>query len=210
MKQLKLGLPKGIFVEDFGKLNISEKKAAGLLNFAPTKLYSDKDIIVSEKTVFFNEHSPFNHKNGNFFWDNIDTISDRNFETNFSATDFFLDTFLHEFAHAAHEDNLMNKYNGKRLVNLLQKCLSPQNIQNFQTKYKDLFSKICQYADTNPLDTVACDLSKRIIESLDKNLLVVQNNFIKNSPYRRFSLFGTPFDELQQKLREYWKGNFFE
>lgn len=210
IKKLKLGLPKGIFVEDFKKLNILNKNADGLLNFAPTKLYSTKDLIVGEKTIFFNEHKDLNYTNGNLFWDNIDQIADHNFETKFAATDYFLEIFLHEFAHSIHEENLINKLGGKRLVQLLYQILNEQNIADFQTKYKNSFNRICQYAAANPLDAVACDLSKRIITSLDSMSLIPKYNCIKNSPYRKFALFYTPSDKLEQKLRKYWNGKFFE
>ena len=46
---LNLGIPKGIFVEDFNKLKIVEKEATGFLNFAPAKLYLGDDKIIPEK-----------------------------------------------------------------------------------------------------------------------------------------------------------------
>lgn len=36
---LRLGLPKGIFVEDFKLLNVSNQQSAGITNFAPCQLY---------------------------------------------------------------------------------------------------------------------------------------------------------------------------
>ena len=61
---LNLGIPKGIFVEDFKKLKIAEKEAAGFLNFAPAKLYLGNDKITPEKTIFFNEFEGFNYSGG--------------------------------------------------------------------------------------------------------------------------------------------------
>ena len=51
---LELGMPKGIFVEDFRKLNITKQDSAGFCNMAPTKLYTEREDIVPEKTIFFN------------------------------------------------------------------------------------------------------------------------------------------------------------
>lgn len=202
MKKLKLGLPKGIFVEDFFYLNVSDKKAPGLLNFAPAKLYLDKDTIVPEKTIFFNEYEELNHTKGNLFWDNINEISDQTFENNLSTTDFFLEMFLHEFSHVAHETNLIEKLGGTKLVKLLQ------NLSHFQIQNSDLVAKICQYAVSNPLEAVACDLSKRIIISLDRESLIPKDNCIRNSPYRKLSLFHRQESRLDKMLRAYWNGKF--
>jgi len=210
IKKLKLGFPKGIFVEDFNLLNVSNKNSAGLMNNAPTKLYLNQDVIIPEKTIFFNEFRVLNHKNGNEFWDNIDQFSDELHDSNISVTDFFLETFLHEFAHAAHEENLINKLNGSLLINILQKCLSKENIHIFQTKYKDIFSNICEYASINPIEAVACDLSRRIIEATDKNALKPRNNGFKSGPYRSPSLFYRPKDILTRKLHNYWNGKLLE
>ena len=52
MKPLKMGLPRGVFVEDFKKLNISENHPA-MVNLVPTKLYKEEDFIVPEMVIFF-------------------------------------------------------------------------------------------------------------------------------------------------------------
>ena len=202
IKKLKLGLPEGIFVEDFAKPNVLDKDASGLMNFAPTKLYSVNDTVVGEKTIFFNEYKDLNHKNGNLFWDNINQVADETYEANMSTTDFFLEIFLHEFAHAAHESNLIKKFGGKKLISSLQ------NLNNLQVQNKHLVSQICKYALSNPLEVVACDLSKRIITSLNKESLIPADNCIKNSPYRKFSLFYKPDNLLDHMLRGYWNGKY--
>ena len=73
-----------------------------------------------------------------------------------------------------------------------------------------LKKELCSYASLNPIETVACDFSKRIIKSLDKNSLLPQYNFIDKSPYRR----RTPVDifkkekNMEKTLRNFWNGKF--
>ena len=54
MSGINFGLPKGIFAEDFDTFDCFSKNAYGFCNMAPAKLYRHKDIIVPEKTIFFN------------------------------------------------------------------------------------------------------------------------------------------------------------
>ena len=178
IQKLNLGIPRAIFVEDFNKLNIIEQGALGFTNFAPTKLYLNNDSITQEKTIFFNKLN----------WENIDEISDENFKFGITTTDFFLETFLHEFAHVIHENNLLDKKNGSNVIAFLQKMLNPKFIETFQIKYANILKSICNYASENPLETVACDLSKRILNNIDKSTLKPRNNFIHSSPYQNFSI----------------------
>ena len=53
------------------------------------------------------------------FWDEIDIISDFEYEQKASPTDHFLYHFLHEFVHSAHEDNLLNTLGVKKALNYL-------------------------------------------------------------------------------------------
>lgn len=200
---LNLGFPKGIFVEDFNKLNIENQNALGFINFAPTKLYLNNDTIISEKAIFFNRLN----------WDNIDKISDENYEFGFTTTDFFLETFLHEFSHVIHEDNLLNKKNGRDVIIFIQKMLNPKFIKDFQTKYKIFLDSKCLYASENPLETVACDISNRILNNIDKNALTPKNDFTLLSPYKNISLFQKfimSCNKKQEKnllLNKIWQGN---
>ena len=206
---LNLGLPNGVFVEDFKKLNIREGNATGFLNFAPTKLYLSENKITPEKTIFFNEFKGFNYSGGNEFWDRIDRMADENFERHFSSTDFFLEPILHEFVHAVHEQNLIQKLGGKKLVKLLEETLTPPKLETFRAKYGLMFEKICTYASETPFEAVACDLSKRTIENLDKTTLLPQSNFIKSSPYRKLSPLKRLFlyeseSTPSRSLRHFW------
>ena len=208
---LKLGLPNGIFVYDFKKLNIKEKNATGFLNFAPAKLYFDENKITPEKTIFFNEFKGFKYSGGNEFWDRIDQMADENFDRHFSSTDFFLEPVLHEFLHAVHEENLIQKLGGKKLVKLLEETLTPPKLEIFRAKYGLMLEKICTYASETPFEAVACDLSKRTIENLDKTALLPQSNFIKTSPYRKLSPLKRLFLFKSASvpagiLRHFWEG----
>ena len=208
---LNLGLPNGVFVEDFKKLNIKEGNATGFLNFAPTKLHLSENKITPEKTIFFNEFKGFNYSGGNEFWDRIDRMADENFDRHFSSTDFFLEPILHEFLHAVHEQNLIQKLGGKKLVKLLEETLTPPKLETFRAKYGRMLEKICTYASETPFEAVACDLSKRTIENLDKTTLLPQSNFIKSSPYRKLSPLKRHFiyeseSTPTRTLRHFWEG----
>lgn len=209
--RLNLGLPNGIFVEDFNKLNVAEKEATGFLNFAPTKLYLGADKITPEKTIFFNEFEEFNYSGGNEFWNRIDRMSDENFDHRFASTDFFLEPILHEFLHSVHEDNLIQKLGGKRVLEILKSALTPLHIKTFIAKYDRLLEPICTYASTNPFEAIACDFSKRTIENLDKTTLLPQSNFILKSPYKKQNFLESLFihkseSELTQTLHRFWNG----
>ncbi len=210
---LKFGFPKGIFVEDFKNLTTNNKNALGLTNFAPTKLYINSNKIVPEKTIFFNEFEDYNYSKGNKLWENIDLIADKNFETNITTTDFYLETFLHEFFHVIHENNLMNRLNPNILISTLQEILNPDYLKIFQQKYRQDFNKICKYASTNPLETIACDLSKRTIENLNKSTLLPEKNYISKSPYKKTSLFSllpvlNKEPNISKTLTKFWNGVF--
>lgn len=200
---LNLGFPNGIFVEDFNKLNIAKQGTLGFTNFAPTKLYLNNDSIIQEKTIFFDKLN----------WGKIDEISDENFKFGITTTDFFLETFLHEFTHVIHEDNLLSKKSGSKVIAFLQKMLNPQFIETFCIKYESILKSMCNYASENPLETIACDLSKRIINSIDKNTFKSQNDFMHSSPYQNFSMIKKIcmlYDKKQDEsllLNKIWIGN---
>ena len=176
--KVNLGWPNGIFVEDLNKLNIDKTGVLGFTNLAPVKLYKNKDLIVPEKTIFFDKLD----------WSKIDEIADENYSFGINTTDFFLEPFLHEFTHVLHENNLLNNKSGNDVKKFLLNMLNPEFIKSFQSKYSDFVCTICNYARENPLETVACDISKRILNCIDKNTLSPQYNFIEGSPYRKLSI----------------------
>jgi len=200
---LNLGFPNGIFVEDFNKLRVDRTGVLGFTNFAPAKLFTGKDCITPEKTIFFDKLD----------WYKADEISDENYKFGISTTDFFLETFLHEFMHVIHEDNLLKQKSGSEVITILQKMLNPQFITTFRSKYETILKSICDYAAENPLEAVACDISKRVLNSIDKNTLIPQNNFTLSSPYKKLSLLEIFYmlcsrkQEKKQLLNKIWTGN---
>lgn len=204
---LKLGLPQQILVEDFNILKLPQKFAFGIMNFAPTKLYTNQDTIVPEKAIVFNEFKDYNYSSGNKIWDKIDEIADFGYEHQMSSTDFFLETIFHEFAHAIHEENLINTLGGNKLLGLLEKTFVPDFINKFQQKYKNQFDNICKYANSNWIETVACDLSKRAMAGLDKEKLIPKSDFIQDSPYRKIKFLNILKTSKQdKKLHKFWNG----
>lgn len=92
-----------------------------------------------------------------------------------------------------------------------KKTLTPDFISKFQEKYKNQFSNICEYANSNWIETVACDLSRRVMASLDKEKLIPQFDFIKNSPYRKMNFIQFLRMISQNKeLHKFWNGKVSE
>ena len=197
---LNLGFPNGIYVEDFQKLNGIDTDSMGFTNFAPTYLYKSCNIVVPEKTIFFNEQD--------VNWDELDTIADKTYENGISTTDFFLENILHEFMHVLHENNMIKKLGGINLVKMLQKIQEEEIVNEFFRKHAKPLSEICHYAASNPLEAVACDLSKREVASLDKETLIPKTNIFNKKPYnKRLFLVGQKETHNEKLLRNYWNGN---
>ncbi len=208
---LKLGLPKGIFVQDFKTLHINNKTATGTTNFLPSLLYKNSNKIVPENTIFFNEFKELNYKNGNAYWDEIDSWADINFEEKFSATDFFMENFIHEFAHVMHNSNLLKKINMPELAEKLKLIQNPVYLRKFQDKYENKLNNICTYASSHPLEAIACDLSKRIINGTNKDRFEIQYNIIAQSPYAKTNFITRNYknnDILFRFLNKIWRGKF--
>ena len=122
---LNLGLPKGIFVEDFSKLDIQSQHCTfGFCNLFPVKLYKNNSSIIPEKTLFFNEIIGKNAEE-------IDRFADYVSISGFQPDSYFLTPILHEFIHAIHENHLINKLGGNSLLNKLTSI----NYENFLNKY---------------------------------------------------------------------------
>ncbi len=206
---LNLALPNGIFVEDFSCLDIKHKNSFGIMNFVPDFLHINKKVITPEKTIFFNEFKEMNYDGGNAIWDLVDELADMNFENKTTTTDFFLETFLHEFAHVMHEGNLQTRiYNGFDFIKTIISMQKTQN-PNFQKLKPEISEKISEYATTNPLEMIACDLSKRIINCTSKETLQPIGDFTINSPYKKQNLFKRLFerkDNLEKMLKNIWNG----
>lgn len=195
------GMPNGILVEDYEKLNGVDQSAMGLTNFVPSYLFKAKDIIVPEKTIVFNSN--------NIKWENLDSIADECYEKGISATDFFLENILHEFMHVLHENNMINRLGGEKLLKVLQSLHKEGFLDGFISKHGKKLSKICHYAGSNPLEAVACDLSKRNLKVLDKERLIPQKNIFGEYPYSEKTVLS--HRELSQRdmlLRKLWNGKF--
>ena len=199
--KLNLGIPNGIFTEDFSKLRTQNQNALGLTNFAPTYLYKDKTVITPEKTIFFNSND--------IKWNDIDSIADKCYENGILTTDFFLEHFFHEFMHVIHESNLINRLSGEKVISFLQKLNDLTTIENFQKNYAKSLSKICHYAASQPMEAIACDLSKRGLTNIDKENLTVNGNLFYSSPYNK-KIFLTQIQDTKTNkvLRQIWNGKF--
>ena len=105
------------------------------------------------------------------------------------------------------------KLGGEKTVKAVKKSLRSDYTQHFRAKNKNLLNTICEYASLNPFEAVACDLSKRFIENVNKNKLTIEQNFISKSPYRKHHFFLLPFTKtetnpLSDLLRKCWNGKF--
>ena len=178
--KLNLWLPREIYLEDFEKLNIkNSRNATGFCNFLRQKLYKGSDTLTDGLSIFFNKNIP---------WKYIDEISDHQYSQKDAPTDFFLDVIFHDFMHIIHEGNMLNKVGADKMMDFLIKASDTSNISKFQTKYMSELKKICNYATTNPVDAVACDLNKVISSNIDRNNLTIDTNPFINTPYEQIPL----------------------
>lgn len=166
-------------LEDF---NWQDKKEFlyGFTNFLPCKFKNDSETVIPAMSIVFNK---------DFSWEELDEISDNDFLKRQTTTNHFLESFIHEFFHVCHEGHLLLKYTSNEAVKRLNALADSDKTAVFQEKYGRLISdNICKYAKETPFDLVACDMSKRFIDSLDNNLQLTKNPF-ENSPYSRFYNF---------------------
>lgn len=205
--KLRLTLPEGIYVEDFRLLREQDPKALGTCNMLPTKLkiYSDEEI--QPGTIFFNSLHD---------WENIDKIADNDFATGLSSTPHFLNFGLHELVHSAYEDRLLDKIGAKTLVRELDLYKNQGQSARYQQKYGKQVSQICDYAKTDPFETIACDVPRVITSVLDnETLMPIKNPFI-GTPYEDLSFwqrfnkarFSRDTNSLNKILRRLWNGKF--
>ena len=198
--------PKGIFVENFSKLKPEMQNSIGFCNLQPSILKQNSSEIIPSRVIFFNDM---------FNWENINTLSDINYKNGLTSNSHFIYPFLHEVAHVMHENNLLRFLNGEQLAQKLDKIFLLEQKQFFSNRYGKYLKQICNYATTNPLEAVACDIPALIIPNLAADLHLKSNPFI-NSPYGKLSLIDkikklfnndngkTNFDILHS----FWNGKF--
>ena len=213
----KLKLPTGIFVENFENLNIPNINMYGFCNLQPVKLFKKSDKIVPSKVIFFNSQENIAKQfHGLTDWNFINNLADKRYSENQSATGHFLDIFLHEFMHVAHEDRIIKKIGVKKFLNLLSLIKNEKYIAEYRAKYGTKLSQICNYALYNPFEAIACDMSKTITNTLNPiSLMPFQNPFI-DSPYEKLSFlkriklktYSDKERPLFDILRNFWNGKF--
>jgi len=211
---LNLALPNGIFVEDFANLDIpDDQNLLGFCTTIPSPFLKNSKKMFPGKSIFFNRDPDKDCSDKSFTWNNISVIADYKKEVGDSSTNHFLEIIFHEFAHAIHFDHLSKILNKNDYLRLLVKLEEMDKNGSFKKKYLKTISKeSCIYAGTNPMESVACDLSKRILSSLDEYKLRPLENFTENSPYREHcfeetflsKIFDKKYDRL---IRRFWNGN---
>lgn len=190
-QSLGLGLPNSIYLEDFENLNIQNKDAVGLCNFAPTRLLNNSDKIIPEKSIFFNK---------DYFscsLDDFDKKVDEDFLNNVSATNSFLEPFMHEFSHVMHENNMLKLFDGYELVNILIKVINPEYVVQFQNQYSKLLNNICKFASVNPLEAVAYKLSHFILKNSQSDLGINFKQFSNETE-----------TNINKMCIDFWNGKF--
>lgn len=178
LKKPLFGLPTNIFVKDLNELNWEDQEIYGFTNFLPCRITKNSDEVIPAASIIFNQDFP---------WDKLDEISDfEYYDAHNTATDYFLEPFVHEFGHIAHEIHLIDKFGAKKTVSKLVELTDENTIQKYKTKFSEKEDGLCECAKISPLELIACDISKRIITNLDKcNVLLSKNPFI-DSPYQCF------------------------
>lgn len=224
-KKYKMGfeLPQGVYVKDFEDLNVDDNKIRAFCNLRPFELYKGSKEVIPSRTLFFNNFETVKRNSlpeNRFFyeWKNIDEISDMTYNIKHSPTDFFLDTFFHEFAHSIHESRLIKKLGAVEVSKKLDFIESVENTERYRKKYGDRIKQICKYALKDQMEAVACDMSKTISESLDKNTIRSNKHpFIDTAfeklffwqPKRiKIPVYSDEERPLTEIVRSFWNGDF--
>lgn len=197
-----LSLPRGIFAIDFKNLNTDTPHAYGLCNLTRTTLIKDSNEIIPSRIVLFNtEHN----------WGNIDILADQRYARRTAGTDFFLYPMFHENVHVEHENHLLTKFDGETVAKKIISAKKPLRKFMYKIKYGDRISQICSYALTDPLETIACDMPVKLIDSIDRETLKpIKDPFI-GTPYEK-GVIGQEYSDrerpLPEILRNFWNGKF--
>lgn len=219
----KLALPKGLFVEDFADLNINDdlRSTPSFCNFTLRRLKRNSNEISKPGTLFFNSYETYKKEclpqnKWLMDWNCVSEISDDAYASNLDSTSHFLRLFLHEFSHNVHLDKLTNEFKVKILEKIRSICKDKKQIEEYQKKYGQKVSQICKYALKNPLEAIACDMSRAIVDSLDKTTLKLTKNPFINTPYEELSasqkanlpVYSQEDLPLKEILRNIWNGKF--
>lgn len=198
--------PNAIITGDLAK-HIGKPKTFGFCTFTPLK--SKSGFICPEKTIFFNQSNAGVKEE----LETLDKIAEIDYKEGFNSSNNFLINFIHEFAHAIHEGNLLKRHTPRKVIKILQTWNTEQFNIEYRQKYLSVTNKICGYAGTNILDTLACDLSGKIGNCLNKNL-TIENNIFKNTVYEpqnivkrlKQNLFTNEFQTKDKLIYAVWNG----
>jgi len=218
---LKLALPNGIYVEDFGRLKVDNPKMTGFCNLRPAMLKKNSCEAVPEMTVFFNTFETARKSipqplHWFYDWNNVNELADMNFATKDASTNHFLGVFLHEQSHVSHEGHLLKEFSKNKVTKKLKLALEQKQIEAYQRKHGARASQICREATKSPLEAVACDMSKIIIGCLDRETLLPTRNPFVGTPYEQLPLrqrlshllTADKSKTIDGKLRDFWDGRF--
>ncbi len=209
-------LPKAVFVDDFEKLNIENKKLFAFTNFLPAKLKQGCGEVFSEQTIFLNNRN-FKSHDIETNLKNLNALADRNYSSKFYSGDLFFHNYIHEFSHCAHEGAMRKKMTAEEFVQRISKIYDEKSIAEFQTKYGKLFTDSPIYSQSNQLELIADELSRLFELSLNVSTLEPQNNSFKNSFLNQNKIF-TKINSLfsddknlknkNRVLYDFWSGRF--
>jgi len=185
---LNLSLPKGIFVEDFVKLKISEDY--GKCNWYPAYLPPESDRVFPERTIIFNSFEsklktvPESAK-WKYQWENIDNFTEELYKNGISSSAHFLWGFLHEITHVAnnaHVFELFKELSPQEILLKLRSLTSEEYSNEFKIKHGGLLSVVSKRAMDGPFEAFAEDKSVKIANSLDSITLLPKYNPFKSDP----------------------------
>ena len=183
---IKFNFPLSITVDNLKNFQRASKgdNIIGFVNFLPCKLKSNSDEVTPPMSIIFNK---------NFSWEDIDGISDERYINKLEVSKHFLSPFIHEFGHIIHEGNIIDKYKIDDIHEKINTLFDSTLTEQYKQMYGKMVSKkLCEYASTNMLELIACDISKRFLDCLDTNLCINKNSF-KMSPYNKYYWLKTLF-----------------
>lgn len=207
--RIKSPILKGLGVEDFVYLH-THPDAFGTCTLLPYRLKRNSEEVIPENTIFFNSR---------INWDNMDALADDNFANGMISSNFFLALPVHELSHAIHLSNIRRQIqNGNAFAARVESAKAEEYITEYQRKYGPKVSSICSQAVKNPFEAIAWDMSRTIVDALDKDTLTLTRNPFIGTPYenppfwqrKRTNILDCSDLErpLPEILRRFWNGKF--